>query len=129
MTIPMWCMLAGVILPYIWAFASVPFRFKQFGDADLAQPRVQGDQLTDGGHGAWGAQFNAWEALAVFTVANLIAFMGGVDPEGNWFLAALLWVVLRFFHGVFYIANIPPLRVLCFAGGMGMSLWIVFMAL
>ena len=93
MTIPMWCMLAGLLLPYIWAGASVPFRFKQFGAADLAKPRVQGDQLTEGGHGAWGAQFNAWEALAVFTVANMIAYMGGVDPEGNWALAAMIWVL------------------------------------
>lgn len=121
-------MFAGLLLPYVWAGASVPFRFKQFGNADLARPRVQGDQLADGGHGAWGAQFNAWEALGVFTVANVIAFMGGVDPEGNWAMAAMIWVVMRLFHGVFYIANIPPLRIFCFVGGLVSSLWIISMA-
>lgn len=129
MTIPMWCMVAGILLPYIWAGTSVPFRVKQFGTVDLARPREQGDRLTDAGHGAWGAQFNSWEALIVFAVANLIAFMGGVDPAGNWSMAAMIWVVARFFHGVFYISNIPVLRVLCFTAGIGMSGWIVAMAL
>lgn len=129
MTIPMWCLVAGVILPYLWAGASVPFRLKQFGNADLAQPRVQGDQLIDAGHGAWGAQFNSWEAISVFAVANLIAFMGGVEPEGNWSMAAIVWVVARVFHGVFYITNIPPLRILCFVTGLVMSLWIISMAI
>ena len=125
----MWCMLAGLILPYIWHVSSVPFRLKQFSTVNTARPREQADQLTDGGQGAWGAQLNAWEALAVFTAANVIAFMGGVDPEGNWSLAAIIWVVLRFFHGIFYIFNIPALRILCFAGGLGVSIWIVTMAM
>ena len=81
------------------------------------------------GHGAWGAQFNAWEALAIFAAANLIAFMGGVDPAGDWSMAAIIWLVVRFFHGIFYIANIPVLRILCFATGLAMSLWIVTLAM
>ncbi|MBT7372194.1 MAG: hypothetical protein HN816_16205 [Gammaproteobacteria bacterium] len=129
MTIPMWCMLAGLILPYVWHGASVPFRLKQFDAIDAAKPREQADRLTDAGYGAWGAQLNAWEALAVFTVANVIAFMGGVDPAGNWSLAAIIWVAVRFLHGVFYIANIPPLRILCFTTGLAMSIWIIAMAM
>jgi uncharacterized MAPEG superfamily protein len=128
MTVPMWCLLAGLFLPYIWAGASIPFRLKQFGNVGLSRPREQGNQLTEAGHGAWGAQANAWEALAVFTVANLIAFMVGLDPAGNWSLAAMIWVIARLFHGIFYIANIPVLRVFCFVGGVAMSLWIIFMA-
>ena len=38
------------------------------------------------------------------------------------------WVVAWFFHGVFYIVNIPVLRIVCFYTGFGMTLWIVFMA-
>ena len=129
MTIPMWCMLAGVMLPYIWAGASIPFRLKQFGTIDLARPRKQGNSLVDGGHGAWGAQFNAWEALSVFAVVNLVAFMAGVDPEGNWSLAAMIWVVGRFFQGVFYVTNIPALRTLSFATAFGMCGWIAAMAI
>ena len=129
MTIPLWCLLAGVILPYIWAGASVPFRLKEFGTIDLKTPRVQADKFTDTGVGAWGAQLNAWEALGVFSAANLVAFMAGVDPAASWATAAMLWVALRFFHGVFYIANIPPLRILCFTGGFGCSLYIFYLAL
>ena len=128
MTIPMWCLLAGVILPYIWAGASVPFRLKQFGTFDLARPREQGNALTDAGHGVWGAQFNAWEAITVFAVANLLAFMAGVSPEGQWSLAAIVWLVARVFHGIFYAANIPVLRVLCFGGGIISSYWIIWLA-
>ena len=128
MTIPMWCLLVGMILPYIWAFASVPFRVRQLGAVDLAYPRAQAEQLVDAGSAVVGSQGNAWEALIVFAVANLMAFMAGVSPEGSWSIAALVWLVARVFHGVFYVGNIPTLRVICFVTGMAMSLWIVFMA-
>lgn len=129
MTIQLWCLLIGVVLPYIWAGASLPFRSKQFGKPDLREPRVQGDKLEGGGARAVGAQMNAWEALAVFSVANLSAFMAGVDPSGNWSLAAMIWVVARILHGGFYIGDIAPARVLSFVTGLAMSLWIIAMAL
>ena len=47
MTIPLWCLLGGVVLPYVWAGASVPFRNKQLGGLDIAQPRLQAAGLTD----------------------------------------------------------------------------------
>ena len=129
MTTQLWCMLLGVILPYIWAFSSVPFRFKQFGAADLNEPRVQGDSLESGGARAIGAQMNAWEALAVFGFANVAAYMAGVSPDGDWSMAAMIWVAARVSHGVFYIGGIAPLRVLSFVAGLGMSLWIFVMAI
>ncbi len=129
MTTILWCLLAGVLLPYILAGATLPFRQKQFGSPDLNEPRVQGDQLTEAGGRAWAAQSNAWEALAVFTVANVAALMAGVDPAASsWTLAAMIWVGARIAHGVFYIAGVAVLRVLGFAVPTGMSLWIMFMA-
>ena len=129
MAIQLWCLLAGMILPYIWAGSSLPFRSKQFGGFDLNEPRVQAEKLDEGGARAWGAQANSWEALTVFAVANLAAMMAGVDPSGNWSIAAMLWVAARVAHGVFYIANIPPLRVVCFVAAFSMSVWIVSMAI
>ena len=129
MTIQLWCLLAGMILPYIWAGSSVPFRNKQFGGIDLNQPRVQAEKLIDTGARVWGAQSNAWEALAIFAVANLAATMAGVDPLGNWSTAALIWLGARILHGVFYMMDIAPLRVLSFATALGMSVWIVSMAI
>ena len=128
MTVQIWCLMAGAILPYLWAGVSVPFRNAQFGGVDLNYPRVQGEQLTARGATAWGAQGNAWEALTVFAVANLAAFLAGVDPGGSWATAAMIWVPLRLLHGVFYVMNIPALRVASFVGGMLMSIWIFVMA-
>ncbi len=129
MTIQLWCLLAGVMLPYVWAGTSVPFRIRQFSNVDLKEPRVQAEKLVEAGARTWGAQSNAWEALAVFAVANLAAMMVGVDPAGDWSTAAMIWVAARLLHGIFYINNIAPARVLCFATGMGMSVWIIVMAL
>ena len=129
MTVQLWCLAAGVFLPYFWAGMSIPFRNAQFGGADLNYPRAQGDQLTNRGAGAWGAQANAWEALTVFMAANLAAFLAGVDPAGAWATAAMIWVPLRLLHGIFYILNLPVLRVACFVGGLAMSLWIFYEAL
>ena len=66
MTIPTWCLLAGLFLPFIWAFAALPFRLKQFGDADFRYPRQQAEKLVDAGSGVVGAQFNAREVLIFF---------------------------------------------------------------
>lgn len=129
MTLQIICLIAAVILPYAMAGASIPFRKRQFGTADIKQPRVQADKLVDAGARAWAAQANAWEALIVFGVANLAAMQTGVDPAGMWSIAAPVWVVVRIGHGVFYITDKASLRGLCFIVGLGMSLWIFGMAL
>ncbi len=129
MTIPLWCLLVGAVLPYIWAGVSVPFRSKQLGEVDLRQPRLQAADLTEGGAGAWGAQMNQWENLSVFTAATLAAFMQGVDPAGSWATASIIWVIARIAHGAFYVAGIPVLRVAGFVAGIAMSIWIFVMAI
>lgn len=129
MTIPLWCLFGGVILPYLWAGVSLPFRNKQLGKVDLEQPRLQAAELTAGGAGAWGAQMNAWEALTVFMAANLAAYVQGVDPAGSWATASMIWLGARTLHGVFYVQGTAPVRVLCFVTGMAMSIWIFVMAM
>lgn len=129
MTTQLFCLFAGMLLPYVWAFSSLPFRSRQFGQPDLAEPRVQAEQLTGGGARAVGAQGNAWEALAIFLVANFSAYAVQVDPEGHWAIAAIVWTAARVGHGIFYIMGIAPLRVLSFLISTGMSFWIMVMAL
>ncbi|MDP6375784.1 MAG: MAPEG family protein [Pseudomonadales bacterium] len=129
MTTQLVCLLIGIFLPYLWAGVSVPFRMRQFGNMDYKHPRVQGEQLVDQGARVWGAQSNAWEALVVFGIANGAAYMTGVDPAGNWAIAAMVWIVARLGHGVFYIMGVSALRVLSFVTGMAMSIWILLMAL
>lgn len=128
MTIPVWSLFIGAMLPYVWHFASIPYKNKQFGTVDINVPRVQAENLEDTGARVWGAQLNAWEALSLFAAANLAAFMAGVSPDGNWSIAAMIWVAARVLHGILYIAGIAMLRVLCFVGGMAMSVWILVMA-
>ena len=78
---------------------------------------------------AWSApSLMRWEALSIFSVANLIGFMSGLYAIGYWSIAAMVRVVARFFHGVFYIVIIPVFPIVCFYTGFGMTLWIVFMA-
>ena len=129
MTVQLVCLLIGVLLPYVWAGASVPFRNRQFGGLDVGQPRVQGEQLVEQGARVWGAQANAWEAIIVFTVANAAAYMAGVDPTGSWATASVVWVVGRLGHGIFYTIGLSLLRVLSFMLALAMSIWIFVMAL
>ncbi len=128
MTIPMWCLVGGVVLPYIWAGASVPFRNAQLGGLDLAQPRLQAASLVEGGAGAWGAQMNQWEALTVFMAANVVAYVQGLDPTGYWATASVIWLVARVGHGICYIVGQAPLRVVAFLVSLAMSVWIVVAA-
>lgn len=129
MNIPLTCLLIAMVLPYVWAFASLPFRSRAFGKPDINEPRVQAERLTGAGARSIGAQANAWEALIVFAVANFAAFFAAVDPAGQWSMAAIIWVGARVGHGLFYIMGLAPLRVLAFAIGTGMSFWIMVMAL
>ena len=128
MTIPLWCLVGGLVLPYLWAGVSVPFRNKELGTTDLAQPRLQAAELTGGGAGAWGAQMNQWEAIAVFSAATLIAHIQGLDPSGNWALASIMWLVARVLHGVFYVVGQAALRVASFVTSLAMCGWIIVMA-
>jgi len=129
MTTQLVCLLIGMLLPYIWAGASIPYRNRQFGKIELNEPRVQGDLLVAGGARVVGAQANAWEALILFTAANVGGLLVGLDPAGYWTLAAMIWAAARVGHGVFYLMDIAPLRILSFAIGTGMSLWIIAMGL
>ncbi len=128
MTIPLWSLLIGGVLPYVWHFTSLPLKMKQFGDLDINEPRAKNEQLTGSAARAVGAQANAWEALTLFAVANLAAFMAGVDPAGSWSTAAMIWVVARSLHGIIYIAGYGLVRMACFAVGVGMSFWILAMS-
>lgn len=129
MTTQLVCLLIGMVLPYIWAFSSLPFRLRQFGTVDLGQPRTQADQLIEAGARVVGSQANAWEALILFGAANIGGLLGGVDPVGNWALAAMIWAAARVGHGVFYMMGIASLRVLAFTISAAMSFWILTMGL
>ena len=121
---PYWTILVAVLLPYIWATVAMYFKKKQLGSIDLKLPRKQTDLLEGAGYRANAAQSNSWEALAVYTACFLTAVSAGVEPD-KIFIPALLWVGFRIMHGITYIADVAPLRMLGFVGGMACNVLIL----
>jgi uncharacterized MAPEG superfamily protein len=124
MTTPFWCLLIGIFLPYVLSGTAVYFKAKQFGSVDNNQPRVQAAALTGTGARAYAAQQNAWEALPVFASSVFVAHLVGADA-GSSATASVVWVAARILHGIFYVADLAPLRSLSFAIGIGacLRLW------
>ena len=127
MTVPFWCLLVAALMPIVLAWVGGYFRKKQLGVVDNKQPRSQYSQLQGPGARAIAAQQNAWEALAIFTAAVLVAHLAGADAARA-ALAAEIFIVARVLHAVFYIANQDMLRSLAFMVGLGCSIWLFIMA-
>ena len=117
MTIPLWTLLVAVILPYIWFGPSVGARKEQFGNADNAHPRLQVAKLEGKGARAYAAHQNAFEALAVYAPAVLVAHVTHANPTHSMILS-IVWVVARFMHGILYLNNVDKARSGMFALGM-----------
>lgn len=117
MTVPFQCLALVAFLPYVWAPFIVSARASQLGRVDNKNPRGQQAQLTGRGARALGAHKNAFEALAVFAPAVLVAHLAGADPL--WAARfAELFVVARVLHGVCYLTDLDVLRSLTFGVGM-----------
>ena len=127
MTTPFWCLIVVTFLPILIAFSGAYFKTQQLGTIDNNNPRAQSAQLTGAGGRAVAAQSNAWEALAIFTVAVGVAHMAGADP-GSSATAAVAFVVFRVLHAGFYIADLAPLRSVSFLGGLASSVWLFTLA-
>jgi uncharacterized MAPEG superfamily protein len=109
MTVPFWCLLIACLLPYVWGPFSMPERRKQLGSIDNKNPRPQQAQLSGRGARAVAAHKNAFEAIAVFAPAVLVAHLAGADPlwSARW---AELFIIARVLHGVFYLGDLDLLR-------------------
>jgi uncharacterized MAPEG superfamily protein len=73
------------------------------------------------------AHLNAFEAFAPFAAAVLMAQLAGVDATLVVRLA-LAFVVFRVLHGIFYLADQPPLRSLSWLGGFVCVAWLMVAA-
>jgi uncharacterized MAPEG superfamily protein len=127
MTVPMWCLVIGVFLPYVWTPVQRRARRKQLGSADNKNPRLQQAQLTGTGARAVAAQKNAFEALAAFAPAVVLAHLCGADPVWSARLAAA-WVVLRLGHGVCYLADADKARTAMFTLASGCTIGLFVLA-
>jgi uncharacterized MAPEG superfamily protein len=128
MNFPVWSLFAGILIPYICATVAAIYKKKQFGKVDFHLPREQSAKLEGVGYRANAAQQNAWEALAVYSAAFMAAFIAGLDPE-KVHTCAIIWVIARALHAIFYITNIPLGRVIAFVGGMFASFRLIILAM
>ena len=128
MNTPLWCLVIVTFIPMILSFIGGYFRNTELGSVDNKHPRQQAAQLTGTGARVYAAQANAWEALAMFTVAVMVAQMAGVGGGAAAASAAMLFVAVRVLHLVFYIANQDILRSLSFVVGAGCCIWLIYLA-
>ena len=128
MTTPLWCLVFVTFLPIVYAWIAGYFKNKEFGSVDNKNPRQQGAQLEGPGARAVAAQANAWEALAIFTPAVLVAHVVGVGSGSAAAYAALLFVLARVLHGAFYLIDKDVLRSLSWLVGMGCCIYLFYLA-
>ena len=123
MTTPFWCLLIVMVMPLVLAGVGGFLRNKQLGNLDNANPREQIKELSGPGARAYAAQQNAWEALALFTAAVLVAHITGADPATSANLA-MAFVGFRVLHAICYISGLATIRSLMFMGGIVCIVWL-----
>jgi len=129
MTLPLWCLVGVVLVPYALAGVGAYQRLRQLGSIDNKNWRVnQLPKLTGIGARAYSAQANAWEAVALFTVAVAVAHLSGANPELSG-LAAVLVLIARVVHPMLYLADWDKLRTVAFLAGWGGCLWLFGLAI
>lgn len=127
MTVPFWCLAIVCFLPYVWSFAAVPARQRQLGRIDNKHPRAQQAQLTGFGARAIGAHKNAFEAIAVFAPAVIVAHLAEADPAWSSRLAQI-FVSARLLHGIFYLLDLDVLRSLIFGVALACDIGLFVLA-
>jgi len=127
MTIPFYCLAIVCFLPYVWGFASIPERQKQLGRIDNKDPRAQQAQLTGRGARAIAAHKNAFEAIAIFAPAVIVAHLAGADPAWSSSLAQI-FVSARLLHGIFYLLDLDLLRTGIFGVGLACDIGLFVLA-
>lgn len=128
MTIPFWCLLVTVLIPYVLAGVGAWQRQVQLGTIDNKNWRAnQLPQLTGMAARVYSAQANAWEAVAVFTAAVCVAHLAGADP-GSSAIAAGIFLAARIAHAVLYLADLDKLRSVAFIIGWICCLWLFGLA-
>ena len=127
MTTALWCLVIVLVFPLVLAGVGGYFRVRQLGSLDNKNPRVQALELRDVAARAYAAQQNAWEALAMFSGAIIIAHVAGVEP-GQLATPAVIFVVARILHAVMYIANLDLARTGVFVVGLGCMVRMLWLA-
>ncbi|MBB5359676.1 putative MAPEG superfamily protein [Rhodanobacter sp. ANJX3] len=116
MTIGLWCVLVGLLMPFLWTGVA-----KSMGRYDLRanqHPRDFLANLKGPASRANAAQLNSFEAFPAFAAAVLVAQYAHASQHAIDVLS-IAWVALRLIYGVLYIANLAALRSLIWFAAMG----------
>ncbi len=124
MAIAYWCILIAALLPYVWVAVA-----KQSGERyNNRDPRGwQAKQTNPRSQRAHAAHLNGFESFPVFVAGVLMAQLAGVAPS-TIDLLAIVFVIARFLHGVFYVANAQALRSLVWLVGLVSAIALIVMA-
>ncbi|MBF7730679.1 MAPEG family protein [Pseudomonas sp. N040] len=121
MTLPLWCVFISAVLIFL---ARIPVGKAMKGDAggyDNHHPRAQQARLTGLGARALAAHQNSLEAFPLFAVGVLVAMV--TQSQGLLINAlAVTFVISRILFIVFYCADKPAQRSLCWFVGLLCSL-------
>ena len=117
MTIPFWCLLIVILLPYAATVLSVRHRKEQFGGFDNRFSRLQGQRLEGKGALVWAAHQPALEARATFIAAVVVAHLAGADAQISAGLA-VVFVVLRALHMIVHVGDMATARSIVFGLSM-----------
>ena len=127
MTGLLWCLVYATFLPIVWGIAGGTFRARAPEGFDNNTPRRQAASLTGVGERLYGAQQNAWEALAMFTPAVFVATITGVEGSAAT-TTGLVFCVARTLHGLAYATNLATLRSLIWFVGVGATIYLFVLA-
>ncbi len=128
MLVPFACVIVGSLLPYVWGIVDDRERKRSFGGRDNNHPRVQAQKLEGRAARALGASQNAFEGFPIFAAAVLMcAFAGAAGTVVT--VVSVVWVVVRFAHGLAYLADKPGLRGQMFGLGAISNLVLMGMAI
>ncbi|WP_368563373.1 MAPEG family protein [Pseudoxanthomonas sp. UTMC 1351] len=124
MSIAYWCILIAAVLPYIWVTIA-----KQSGERyNNRDPRGwQTKQTNPRSHRAHAAHLNGFESFPALVAGVLMAQLAGV-PGSTINALAVVFVVARVLHGIFYIGNQQALRSLVWLVGFLSALALMVMA-
>lgn len=115
MTNAYWCVLIAALMPYVWTGAA---KLSSPG-FDNKSPRIFLGELKGWGKRANWAQMNSFEAFPAFAAAVITGtLIGNIEPAVLDMLA-VLFVVCRFLHGLFYIIDQDVLRSIVWIIGIG----------
>lgn len=123
----LWCLVYATFLPLVWGIAGGSFRARAPEGFDNNTPRRQAATLTGTGERLYAAQQNAWEALAMFTPAVLVATLTGVEASTGT-TAGLVFCVARTLHGLAYAMNLGTIRSLIWFVGVGAIIYLFVQA-